>query len=298
MNERIVQAAQATQAAEAQPDSGGRELTAAVAMLATTVAVTSLLVGSVMAAAGLAGHVFGAWTSPEPLSPGLIGAAMLGVTPGLFAVGRARRWEEVRTLVVPLAVVLLGLFAVTVLNAGKLQAIAGGPILLAMFSLCWVAVLGALALGAAVCVAVQFRQPARPLPGGIAPLPGWSKPLLAVLGSGWLGIGAGLLVLPRFWAAFVPWTVDRPDAQGLGVWGIALGIGVLGALAEDDLVRLRPALLALPGVAVAAAAVLGARAAQVHWASGPGLSLTALIAGLLVTGLTGRLLLSRAPAVD
>ena len=97
MDERIVQAAQATQAAEAQPDSGGRELTAAVAMLATTVAVTSLLVGSVMAAAGLAGHVFGAWTSPEPLSPGLIGAAMLGVTPGLFAVGRARRWEEVRT---------------------------------------------------------------------------------------------------------------------------------------------------------------------------------------------------------
>lgn len=280
-----------------ETDPGGRELAAGVAMLATTVAVTSLLVGTAMAGVSLAGHVFGAWISPEPLSPGLIGAAMLGVTPGLFAVGRARRWEEVRTLIFPLAVVLLGLFAVTLLNAGKLQAIGGGPILLAMFSLGWVAVLGALALGAVVCVAAQFRQPVRPPRNRIAPLPGWSKPPLAVLGSGWLGIGAGLLVLPRFWAAFVPWTVDRPDAQALGVWGVALGVGVLGALAEDDLVRLRPALLALPGVAVASAVVLGARAAQVHWASGPGLSLTALVAGLLVAGLTGRRLLSRAPAV-
>ncbi|MFD9465664.1 hypothetical protein [Streptomyces sp. NPDC060027] len=79
--------------------SGGRPLTPGMAMLATAVAVVSVLVGGLLAAVALTGHVFGAWSSPESLTPGLIGAAMLGTAPGLFAVARARSWHEVRTLV-------------------------------------------------------------------------------------------------------------------------------------------------------------------------------------------------------
>ncbi|WP_406858889.1 hypothetical protein ABZO31_01030 [Streptomyces sp. HUAS MG47] len=127
-----------------------------------------------------------------------------------------------------------------------------------------------------------------------APIPGWNKPFLAVLGAGWLGIGAGLLFLPGFWADFVPWTVGRADAQGLGVGGLALGAGVLGSLAEDDLARVRPALIAVPGVAVAAVLVLAVHAPQVDWTSGPGFSLASLLTGLLSTGLIGEWIRRRA----
>ncbi|MEU3462883.1 hypothetical protein ABZ721_23415 [Streptomyces sp. NPDC006733] len=277
-------------------DAGGRALTPAVPMLAVAVAIVSLLVGALMAAVSVAGHVFGAWRSPEALTPGLIGAAMLGVSPGLLVIGRARVWEEVRTLALPLAVVLVGLLAVSLGNGGNLQVAEGGSVVLVLFSLGWIAVLGVLATAAVICVGWQYTKPARPLAARIAPLPGWSKPLLAVLGSSWLGIGAGLVARPRFWADFVPWTVNRSDAQALGVWALALGVGVLGALAEDDLHRLRPALLAVPGIALAAAVVLGAHASDVDWTSGPGLSLTVMIVGLLVTGATGARLLSRGPA--
>ncbi|NEA56106.1 hypothetical protein G3I60_18600 [Streptomyces sp. SID13666] len=277
-------------------DSGGRELTPAVAMLAVAVAIVSLLVGALMAAVSLAGHAFGAWKSPEALTPGLIGAAMLGVSPGLLVIGRARVWEEVRTLVLPLAVVLVGLLGVSLGNAGNLQLAEGGSVILVLFSLGWIVVLGVLAAAAVACVGWQYTKPALPLKERVTPLPGWSKPLLAVLGSSWLGIGAGLLARPRFWADFVPWTVNRSDAQALGVWALALGIGVLGALAEDDLHRLRPALLAVPGVALAAAVVLGVHASDVDWTSGPGLSLTCMITGLLLTGATGTRLLSAGPA--
>ncbi|MCZ4096726.1 hypothetical protein [Streptomyces sp. H39-C1] len=181
-------------------DSGGRELTPAVAMLAVAVAIVSLLVGALMAAVSLAGHAFGAWKSPEALTPGLIGAAMLGVSPGLLAIGRARVWEEVRTLVLPLAVVLVGLLGVSLGNAGNLQLAEGGSVIL------------------------------------------------------------------------------------------------VRALVEDDLHRLRPALLAVPGVALAAAVVLGVHASDVDWTSGPGLSLTCMITGLLLTGATGTRLLSAGPA--
>ncbi|MFF5283846.1 hypothetical protein [Streptomyces sp. NPDC013171] len=276
----------------------GRALSPAVVVLSGVVGGIGAAVGALLAVASLTGHAAGAWVSPEALSPGLVGAAMAGVAPALFTVGRARVWEEARCLVLPLAIVLVGLFTVTVLNAGSLQAVRGGPLFLALFSLGWVATLGVLALVAVGCLAAQYRA----RPGGTGagprrpavPLPAWSKPPLAVLGSGWLGIGAGLLFFPAFWGALLPWTVNRADAQGLGVWALALGVGVLGSLAEDDLARIRPALNAVPVVALALGAVLAARASTVDWASGPGAALVALVAGLLVTGVSGRWLLARA----
>ncbi|MDC0767403.1 hypothetical protein [Streptomyces sp. HD] len=315
--------------------SGGRPLTAGVAMLATAVAVTGLLVGGLLTAVGLTGHVFGPWPSPESLNPGLVGAAMLGTSPGLFAVGRAKHWEEARTLLHPLAVVLLGLFTVTLLNARHLYVAEGGPVLSVLFSLGWIFVLGLLCVWAVIALSLQHLvraepftastepEPAsacvpasagpKPTPAAIpepssipepasipepssAPLPGWSKPPLAVLGSSWLGIGTGLLIRPDFWADFVPWHTGRLDAQALGVWALALGVGVLGALAEDDLTRTRPALLALPGTAAAMTVVLACRAAHVEWSSGPALSLIAMVAGLLCAGAGGRVLLTRFPA--
>ncbi|MDV5144144.1 hypothetical protein R1T08_07720 [Streptomyces sp. SBC-4] len=277
----------------------GRELSPAVVILSGVVGGISLAVGALLALTSLAGHAVGAWVSPAPLSPGLLGAAMAGVAPALFTVGRARVWEEARCLVLPLAIVLVGLFAVSLLNGGTLQAVHGGPLFLALFSLGWVATLGLLALAVVVCLAAQYRRPAPPSGAErprVVPLPGWSKPLLAVLGSGWLGIGAGLLAFPSFWGPLVPWTVNRADAQGLGVWALALGVGVLGSLVEDDLARIRPALTAVPAVALATAVVLAVHARAVDWTSGPGVALLALVAGLFTTGAAGRLLLSRAGA--
>ncbi|MEX0168849.1 hypothetical protein [Streptomyces sp. LMG1-1-1.1] len=288
----------------------GRELSPAVVILSGVVGGISLAVGGLLAATSVLGYRAGAWVSPEALSPGLVGAAMLGVAPALFTIGRARVWEEVRSLALPLATVLVGLFAVSLLNADSLQAFHGGPIFLALFSLGWVATLGALALAAVGCLAAQYRKPLRPVRGAgepdtgndtggtparpAAPLPGWSKPPLAVLGSAWLGIGAGLLAFPDFWGPLLPWTVNRADAQGLGVWALSLGVGVLASLAEDDLARTRPALRAVPAVALATAVVLAVHAGSVDWASGPGISLAALVTGLFATGISGQWLLSRA----
>ncbi|MFE5893953.1 hypothetical protein ACFQ6E_34090 [Streptomyces sp. NPDC056462] len=289
-----------TQASDspARAASVGRPLTAAVAMLSMAVALTGLLVGGLLAAVGLTGHVFGAWPSPESLNQGLIGAAMLGTAPGLFAVGRAERWEEARTLLYPSAIVLVGLFTVTLLNAGRLYIAEGGPVISVLFSLGWMFVLGLLCVWAVISLALQHRVPARQFAAPAAPLPGWSKPPLAVLGSAWLGIGTGLLARPGFWADYVPWHTNRLDAQALGVWALALGVGVLGALAEDDLNRTRPALLALPGTGVALTVVLAARAGHVDWTSGPALSLVCMVAGLLVAGASGRVLLSRSSALQ
>ncbi|NML54693.1 hypothetical protein HHL19_28610 [Streptomyces sp. R302] len=263
--------------------------------MGTVVGVVSLGVGVLLAVAALTGHGVGAWASPEALSPGLIGAAMVGVAPALLTLGRADDWEEARSLYLPLVVVMTGLLAVTLLNLGALRVATGGPLFLVLFSLGWVPVVALLALASVGCLAAQYRRPAGGVPArtGPVPMPGWSRPLLAVLGSGWLGVGAGLLFLPGFWSGFVPWAVNRADAQGLGVWALSLGVGVLGSLAEDDLTRSRPALRAVPAVAAACGIVLAVRATDVDWGSGGAVSLLALLGGLFTTGVTGRLLLRR-----
>lgn len=152
--------------------SGGRPLTPGVAMLATAVAVVSVPVGGLLAAVALTGHVFGAWSSPESLTPGLIGAAMLGTAPGLFAVAtRARAWHEARTLVLPLAVVLVGLFTVSLLNAGHLYIARGGSIVPVLFSLGWLFVLGVLCVCALIALAWQHFTPDQPIGPRVAPCP-------------------------------------------------------------------------------------------------------------------------------
>ena len=275
-----------------------KELSPGIVVLSAVVGGISLTTGALLTVTSLFGYAAGAWVSPEALSPGLVGAAMAGVAPALFTIGRARLWEDVRSLVLPLVIVLVGLFTVSLLNGGSLQATEGGPLFLALFSLGWVATLGLLALGAVGCLVAQYRRPAGRTAAAprqpVVPLPGWSKPPLAVVGSGWLGIGAGLLAFPGFWGALVPWTVNRADAQGLGVWALALGVGVLGALAQDDLSRIRPALRAVPLIALATAVVLAVHFRSVDWASGPGVSVLALVAGLFSTGVSGHWLLSRA----
>ncbi len=263
-------------------------------MFASTVAIISILTGIVLVGTSLAGHAFGAWTSPSPVTPGVIGAAMLGVAPGLLAVGRAGAWEQVRTLVWPLATVVAGMFVLCLVDHRELQIVRGGPILAVFFSLGWVGVFAVLSLCLLACLPRQFAQPTGVAASPRVGLPAWTKPALALLGSSWFGIGVGLLFRPGFWARFVPWSVTGLDAQALGIWSLALGVGVLGTLAEDDLARARPALLSSGATALALGLVLAAHPGGVRWSGGPAFSLLTMVAGLLVSSVAGRRILAAA----
>ncbi|REE97524.1 hypothetical protein DFJ69_2997 [Thermomonospora umbrina] len=277
----------------------GREMVPVVVVLALAVGAIGLVAGAVLVVASLAGWSFGAWDSATTVTPGVVGAAMVRVAPGLFAVGAgAGTWEEARALVWPLVVVVGGQAAVNVVEWRSLVVVEGGPVLAFFFSLGWFAVFAVLAIVAVAAVIGQYAEPTGPDLERRAPLPAWSKPPIAVLGSAWFGIGSGLLVLPGYWSAFVPWTVNRMDARSLGLWAVALGVALLGALAEDDLHRIRPALTVAVALPVALAVVLAAHADEVRWGTGPALALVAMTVGLLLSGTIGRLLARRSDRRD
>ncbi|MCZ0991352.1 hypothetical protein O1M54_47995 [Streptomyces diastatochromogenes] len=268
----------------------GRPLSAGVALLATAVAVINLLVGGTLTTVALTGHVLGAWSSPDPLSPGLIGAGMLGAAPALFGLARTRTWEQARTLVLPLTVVLAGLFAVSLLNAGRLYIARGGPIVSVLFSLGWLFVLGLL------CVGRRSASPGNSSAGpgrrSRAPLrcpAGRSRPSPCSARPGWAS-EPGCCSAPASGRTSCPgtrtgWT-PKPSASGPSRSGWACWAPHRGRPGPHPP---RPAVPARHGPRHDARP--GGPCPHVDWSSGPGLGLVAMVAGLLAAGASGRLLL-------
>ncbi|GAB3657488.1 hypothetical protein GCM10027589_17590 [Actinocorallia lasiicapitis] len=265
----------------------GRPLSGFLGLLAGGLGLMGLGVGAVLVAASVFGWTFGAWEAAATVTTGLVGALLLGVAPGLFVVMDADLWEESRILIWPMIFVVVAQTAVNVLERGSLTVVTGGAILAFLFSLGWFVVFAGLAVAALLGVVRQYGRPRGAAPASRAPLPGWSRPPVAILGSAWLGLGAGLLVLPGYWGAFVPWETSRIDARTLGVVCAALGIALLTALAENDLDRVRSGLPAAAAIPVAAGIVLACHPSDVHWSSGPALALIALLAGTFATGVSG-----------
>ena len=255
-------------------------------------------VGALYFLFGILAIEFGAWQSASPLTPLLIGCLFLGVTPGLLASTSCAHWEQLRSLVYALLVAVVALFGASLINRDALYFSTGGGLVSFLFSLGWIAVLGLLSAAALATLGLQFLQTKEANYPQLQPLPGWSKPLLALLASAWFGLGAGLVVLPEFWGELIPWASNMLDRQVLGALALALGTGLLGALAEDDLTRLRPALSAVSAVSVLMTVVLVWQRDVIDWYSGPGLSIVGLVGGLILTSIIGRLLANQSTPME
>lgn len=270
----------------------GREAASVVRVLLTLTGGAAGVLGLVLyAAGGMTDELF-VWPVASPVTAALLGAAFLGSVPMLLASATRLLWEELRVVAASAAVVVGGLLAVTLTDLGHTRA-DGGPVVALVLALAWLAGLAGLSAGALVGAVAQLREPGLPL-ARTAPLPRWCLPLVALEGSALAGLGAGLTLAPAYWGEVVPWRVDVFDARVIGVWCLALGAALLLALAEDDLVRVRPGLVGLAVIGALGLAGLAWRRADVTWTGWPAPLALVVLAGLVATGLTGLVLERRA----
>ncbi len=221
----------------------------------------------------------------SPLTLALVGAAFIGIMPSLVSTARVMLWEDARVLVFPVVIIVWGLFGSTVLGTYVFEDAEAN----AVYMLLWL--IGVLALTAfsIPMLIAQFREPRLDL-ASLVPFPGWTKPLVAILGSAHFGLGVGLLGAPAFWGAMVPWDTNLVDSRVLGAWCLGLGVGLLAALAEDDLMRLGGGMLAMLGVGITEIVALVLFAGEVDWSSWQAASVVALAVGLISVGLVGPIL--------
>ncbi|WP_147384975.1 hypothetical protein [Nocardioides cavernaquae] len=277
-----------------QHDFVGRDVAAIVAWSMIAMGFLAGVAGlATFAGSGVSEHVF-AWGFASPLGAALFGACLLGAVPLLASASLKPSWEQARIGFLPAILLVVGLAAVTVAHRDQLTFTGG--IVAVFMALAWLAFTVALSGVLLVGLVAQLREPSFPL-DRTAPIPRWSVPLVALLGAAYLGLGLGLLVEPSFWGPQLPFEVSVLDARALGVWALAIGATMLGALAEDDLDRASPGLIGVTAIGLLAVLAVMWRHGDVDWSAGIAtLLFVVLIVALPATGLIGLALRKRAGA--
>jgi hypothetical protein len=277
-----------------QEEFTGRALAPIVGTSLAATAVLALLAGLIaFGGSSVSGQVF-AWGFASPVGAALFGAALLGAVPLLSAASGRDTWEQARIALLPATLLILGF---TILTLSSLDDLAfSGSIVSGFMAVAWLLAMIGLSVLMLVALVAQFREPAFPL-ARVAPLPRWTVPLVALVGSAYFGLGLGLLVQPSFWGEQLPFDVTTLDARALGVWALTIGGTLLGALAEDDLDRVAPGLIGITVIGVLALAAVAWRFGDVDWTAGlVTLAFVGLLAALPAIGLIGLALRHRALA--
>lgn len=271
--------------------NGGREQSPGISLYLMLVVLLLVVVGPAMAISSFTSHHISSWQVESPLTLALIGFAFIGILPALVFSSRFRLWEDVRIIYTSVVTIVFGLFGVTVYSGF----IANEAPRQNVYMLLWVVGIAMLAAAAIPALVAQLREPRLDL-DYLAPLPRITVPLIAILGAAHFGLGAALIGGPAFWGELIPWDVNAMDARALGVWCLGLGVGLLFALAENDLFRALGGCRAMIGVGVAQLVAYLTNLGAIDWISWSGGAALALAVGLIATGVIGIALVKRSPA--
>jgi hypothetical protein len=178
---------------------------------------------------------FFAWTVSPPLTAAFLGAGYAASCVFQLLAARQRLW--IRARIAPVGALLftsLTLLA-TLIHLDRFHL--DSPI-----GVFWVAIY---AVAPPVMLVLLIRQ--WRMPGADAdrtqPLVTWLRLLLGMQALILLPLGAALFIAPTLMGPLWPWTLTPLTARAIGAWLIAVGAGMVQAIWENDLDRVRIALV-------------------------------------------------------
>jgi hypothetical protein len=119
-----------------------------------------------------------------------------------------------------------------------------------------------------------------------APLPSWSAWVLGVQAAVLLSLGVALFVAPSR-STWWPWTLTPLTSQAVGAWLIGIGVGLVHAIIEADLERIRPGLIAITVLGALQLVALARYPGDVEWGHPGTWVYVAFVASVLVVGAMG-----------
>ena len=214
----------------------------------TTLMRLNLLIGSALPfLAGLSLFVgtndtdrYSAWTINSAITAAFIGAAYWGGFFITFVSGLERVWAYARIAIPTVMVFTVCNMISTIIHDDRFHTDSGRAITQAVTWL-WLAPYFAGLLWLLLVVFLQLRAPGGD-PPRVASLPGWLRAVLAVQGLGLLGVGLALFVAPLDVAdAIWPWVLTPLTGRVIAAWLLALGVGCIAVIVENDWRRSRAA---------------------------------------------------------
>ena len=228
---------------------------------------------------------FFAWTIAPPLTAAFLGAnywsgawlAVLASRETLWATGRVS--VSVALVFAPLTT------AATFMHLDKFH-------LDTVYGWVWVVAYGIYPPMLAVLLARQLRVPGGD-PPRTRPLPLWVKAILGVHAAVMVPLGVALFVAPNPVGEVWPWMLTPLTARVTAAWLLAFGVLAAHAIWENDLSRVKVALLSYLVFAALQVVALARFGDEVRWGEAGAYLFAALVASSLVLGSYGWFALRR-----
>jgi hypothetical protein len=202
---------------------------------------------------------FFAWTVSPPLTAAFLGAGYAASCVFQLLAARQRLWIHAR--IAPLGALIftsLTLLA-TLIHLDRFH-------LDSLIGVFWVLIY---ALAPPVMLVLLIRQ--WRMPGADAdrtqPLATWLRLLLGLQALILMPLGAALFVAPLLTAQLWPWTLTPLTARAIGAWLIAVGVGMTQAIWENDVDRVRIALVSFAVYGALQFVAIARYADTINWTS-------------------------------
>ncbi len=237
---------------------------------------------------------FFAWTIASTLTAATFGAAYWSTLPMLFVSFRERVWANARIAVLGVWFFTTLTLGATFLNWDKFHW--SSPLVTAQLAFyVWLAIYALVPIGLLVAFWMQRQQPGVD-PARTFPLPAWFRVLLGAQALVMLGIGAALFLAPAAMLPLWAWTLTPLTCMALGAWCVGIAVTNLHALVENDLARLRGAMVTYALLGALQLAAVARYSAQLTWSRASALLYLFFLAIVLLSGAIGFVLARRAGA--
>jgi hypothetical protein len=209
-----------------------------------------------------------AWTIDPPLTAAVLGANYWASVALALWAARERWWAHGRISISVALVFAPITTAATFLHIGVFHTGSTGFTLFVTWF--WIVAYTLYPVQLAWMLARQLRTPGGD-PPRTRPLPGWLRALFTAQAIVLIPVGAVMFVAPDTVSGGWPWTTVEggPIAalalQALSAWVLAFGVLAAHAVRENDVDRIRPALLAYPVLLVLHAIALARFGGVMRW---------------------------------
>ncbi len=183
------------------------------------------------------------WTINPPITASFLGGAYLASFFLEFLSAREQIWVRARPAVPAVFVFTALTLGVTVLHIDKFHFGTEFSLVTQAITWIWLLVYIVVPVAMAILIALQMRS-AGDDPPRQAPLPARLKHSLAWVGVLLVVLGIALLIAPTSVAPKVwPWPLSALTGRAIGAWLVGTGLSTFHSAWENDLVRVRPAMI-------------------------------------------------------
>lgn len=209
-----------------------------------------------------------AWTIDPPLTAAILGANYFSSVALALWAAREHWWANGRISISVALVFAPITTAATFIHFGAFHTDSSGFTLVITWF--WIVAYALYPLQLGWMLAKQLRTPGGD-PPRTKPLPGWLRALFTAQAIVLIPVGAVMFVAPDAVRGGWPWTTVTGGAiaplslRALSAWALAFGILAAHSVRENDVDRIRPALLAYPVLVVLYAIALARFGGVVQW---------------------------------